>query len=771
MLNRLRSLQAQGKIEAAEASFNRILRNSPRHLHSWLGLGYCASLQGNRDSAMRAIEAALALGLTDEDSIIDCGNALIHLRELDSARALLARQPESVRVQLTLGALEERRGQHEAALAHYHAAHEIDPGADQPLLKMIDLYRRSGALDAAHAIADRLAALGGEQQAASWRLRAQLYNAAGDRPAAISALRTALERTSHRESYSLDLARELRQLRQFDEAHALLAAQRLSYGVLLALSELELLRRNHEMALHYAATARGLEPRKPDALARIVRIEIDRCDYAAAQAAADQIEACGEEHRVAALRCRLDIFKAVGDERNIVQILQELIRLQPADAGVRIELARQYRLTGDGEAAQRTLQDALALEADNISVLIEAAEQAAARDDPASALVHFRRVLALAPDSVWHYLRVARTLENLGEDEEAAQIYCTAEARFAKSIEILTHRIRIFRDRGLLRQALDEARQAHAAHPAHFGFWTELFELEMKLSPIERARQCLEWAVAQSRAEEIRLLAARARFAWRNRERNQSIPILEAALRLQPRNRHILGELFRLHIMTLDIDRAAACHAQIAILDAPGRLLRGKTTNASQSHDGQLLNDYLIDRRAIDDLAALKMIEPQDRVPRLLALIRRRPNHIPTAQMVLRTLDDGDLFNRSIAPASASAIPKRIGQFWDAPTPPSDLLELSRSWQEMNPDHHYTLFNEETARAYLSSHFPTAVVIAYRRCTDATTKADLFRLAFLTQEGGVWADMDDRCLSPLTDTDSTGDGRCLLAGTGRPYRQ
>ena len=60
MLDRLKSLRAQGKLGAAEATFSRIVAETPGHLHAWLGLGYCLSLSGDANAALRAFEKRLA---------------------------------------------------------------------------------------------------------------------------------------------------------------------------------------------------------------------------------------------------------------------------------------------------------------------------------------------------------------------------------------------------------------------------------------------------------------------------------------------------------------------------------------------------------------------------------------------------------------------------------------------------------------------------------------------------------------------------------------
>jgi mannosyltransferase OCH1-like enzyme len=360
-------------------------------------------------------------------------------------------------------------------------------------------------------------------------------------------------------------------------------------------------------------------------------------------------------------------------------------------------------------------------------------------------------------------------LHELGDTEEAYQIYRSAEARFSGSAEVRGERVRMLRETGELYQALAEARQACIAYPAHFSRWSDLFDLELKLSPIDAAQRCLEEAPVQSRAEAAHHLTARARLALRIQDNRQAITLLEQTLRLQANHRGAIGQLFLEHFKDFNIDEAADYHARMSLLDAPARRVRGTTTNASQSHEGQMLNDLLIDRQAVTELVALKTLDPVRRISALLPLVRKRPDHIPTATMVLVTLRKGNLFNRPTEAAVAGEgrrdIPKLIGQYWDAEKPPPDLLELSKSWRDRNPDHQYVLFDDRTAQAYLVSCFPPAVVNAYRHCTDATTKADLFRLAFLTREGGVWADMDDRCITALSEVIPASAEACFWQET------
>jgi tetratricopeptide (TPR) repeat protein len=756
MLDRLKSLQSQGKLEDAERSFARILAQAPNHLHAWIGLGYCASLSGEAETAVRAFERAVAIGPEDDEAALACSDALCHAGRLDAARRVLAARPQTLRQQMALGDLAQRLGQYTDAAAHFTAAQRCDPSSDQPVRRLFELHRRQGAVAEAHAMADRLAALNPRNAGTAWYMRGVIQAAAGDRAAAIAALRRGLDCDPHSDPILSELARLLRQSGRIAEARALLAAAPPRYGVLLALAELDVACRHHDAAIRHLTAAHRLEPSRPDPLLRIAAVEADRGHQTAAQAAAERIETCcGSAHRLTSLRSRLASFRTAGDEAAALGIAQEMAALQPGDAGIEAELARQYRLTAHPAAARRVLQDALAHDPANLAALTEAGEQASAADDRATALDFYSRVLALSPEPVSHHLRVARLLHDLDRGDEAEAVLRAAEARFGRAPQLSAERIRLLREGGALYPALDLARRAQAENPAHFALWFERFNVELQLSPVAAVQACLDVAAPQTGLEDAQVLCSRARLAQRMGDTDQAIAHFVASLELYPQHPSALNEVFGLYLRVLDIDSAAAVQSRHAALEAASRLMRGTTANASQSHQGQMLNEFLIDRAAVDDLRVIRSSAPREQVPRLLAVILRRPDHIPSAMALLVALRDGGAFDRPrVARAQETAgpvIPQRITQFWDAEEPPDDLRALGRSWCEHNPAHRYVMFNDRTARTYLQSHFAPAVGMAYRRCRDATTKADLLRLAVLFHWGGVWADMDDRCLASVSD--------------------
>ena len=116
------------------------------------------------------------------------------------------------------------------------------------------------------------------------------------------------------------------------------------------------------------------------------------------------------------------------------------------------------------------------------------------------------------------------------------------------------------------------------------------------------------------------------------------------------------------------------------------------------------------------------------------------------AAIVLR--QDGAFPSLPTAVDRESVIPKQIGQYWDH-DPPDDVIELMSGWKRLNPQYDWVYFDEATAREFLRLNFSQHCVRAFEAAREPAQKADLFRLAWLVQNGGVHVDADDACLAPL----------------------
>lgn len=90
-------------------------------------------------------------------------------------------------------------------------------------------------------------------------------------------------------------------------------------------------------------------------------------------------------------------------------------------------------------------------------------------------------------------------------------------------------------------------------------------------------------------------------------------------------------------------------------------------------------------------------------------------------------------------------IPKIIVQFWDAPDKlPLDVQECIETWSYLDDlGYERMMFNEHSARRFISETFTLQHVEAYDRCYHPAMKSDYFRLCFILSRGGCYIDVDD----------------------------
>lgn len=750
MFQRLQVFQAQGKLAFVEAKFRRMLASAPDHLHARLGLGGCAWLAGDDGRAKAIFSELAAHPPRDDGALLDCAEMLRATGHTTEARRLLqGHWQRNTRLALILAELEEQTGNLEAAWRCCRQALESDPSSETATRKSASLLQRLGDRDGALAVIEAWAAIRDRHAAPARHMRAQVYRANGETAAAIAALWESLALDPTAVAWRVELASALRNAGQRAEAEAVLAAAPPSHEALLALGELALAGRNHLRAQAYAEAARQLAPERPAALSLQLRIALDARDFTAAGAAADAIERLGPEHAVTATRKRVEIFRAMAQEDQARLLLEDLQARQPRDVQLAAELARHHRRTGNRAAAEAQLQAALAWNPDHPALLSEACDFATQLEDYETALDFAQTLAAQQPDKVAHRLRIGTLLRSLGRDDAAEAVWREAQKRFAQTVEIKAEHGRRSRRAGDLDLAFQEARSAFAAWPGNMQFWNDLFDLTVKLGSVGDVEALLLQAPVQSMGDEVTLLRARARLARRRACFAEARDLLRRALDLAPINQAVLGELLSLSIRASALAEAQDYHARLDALQRPGRLFAQKSAGRFQNFQGQMLNDMMLDRAAMAELDGLRALPIPERIEALLGSMRTRPDHIPTATLVTATLREGGYFQPVEETGSGAEIPKRISQYWDTPSVPEDVLQLSGSWADLNPTWTYRRFNNDTALAYLRSHFPAPVSIAFQRAGDATTKADILRLAVLVRDGGLWADMDDRCLRPL----------------------
>ena len=247
--------------------------------------------------------------------------------------------------------------------------------------------------------------------------------------------------------------------------------------------------------------------------------------------------------------------------------------------------------------------------------------------------------------------------------------------------------------------------------------------------------------------------------------------------RLDPSEGGWLLELARVSLLLLDVDGARAALEESLAATRSSRIALGRSLKPSQHPIGQIVDDFALERPLLLRLREIRSMPRRGQIERLKAVVRECPESTAAALMLLLALRENDLLgkmpggadaarsglrhalrrgplfrkkNRKAAPERSEAqIPKHVVQYHDAPQPPSDIEALMNTWRDETAGFAYTAYDAENAEEYLFARTSQDVVAAFRRASHATPRADIFRLAYLANEGGIYADPWTRRIAPL----------------------
>ena len=100
-------------------------------------------------------------------------------------------------------------------------------------------------------------------------------------------------------------------------------------------------------------------------------------------------------------------------------------------------------------------------------------------------------------------------------------------------------------------------------------------------------------------------------------------------------------------------------------------------------------------------------------------------------------------------PAHGPPIPQRLNFYWEGPESGAGARSVS-AWRALHPGLDVTLFNASSAADWLTRHHPALLPLFERQPLPAT-RADLFRIALLLTEGGIYADVDEYPRAAIDD--------------------
>lgn len=374
------------------------------------------------------------------------------------------------------------------------------------------------------------------------------------------------------------------------------------------------------------------------------------------------------------------------------------------------------------------------------------ADLAAAEGAVSEAIQWLEKAVQRSPKAEKLHRRLVELCLAAGLLERAETYINAARGVVADPVWILVLRCHILEARGETQDALELAKtlaQRFPRHPApslmQIKLLTDRGEFQQAKLLIDRTR------VGHETDAQDKFLQAQVRFYRVQYEFDVVKRLIDAA-----------PDQASTHVMTLRlmnaIDRGLINEAKrlARLLDDQDlvRSHRDAAKDALTSAFQVMLDELGSNGSAVERLASIVRQPVSKRASHLCEAMNEEPGYLGFPVMLLRTLRQSGTLGKH-RPKGLEGIPRTIMQFWDRPDIPEDVCALMQSWIEHNPTWDYECFDDVTAQQFIATHYDADLVHTYKTCSTPALKADLFRLAYLYQCGGVYADCDDKCQDAL----------------------
>jgi tetratricopeptide (TPR) repeat protein len=801
ILFKLGDLKRQnGDLAGAEEIFARLVAMQPDNTQAWLRLANAQHAAGSTERALITLERLLTSAPDNAAALLRKAEALrlmadlrIRLGDREAAevalRQAVALDPQDVRSALQLSRLLEADRPSEAE-AQLRRLLPIAVDHTEVMIQLARLCQRHG--DPAEAIALLRQALATNPSNVKANLRLAELLESDDPGTAEVHLHRVLAQQPDNSSALLHLSSIAQRRGALDEAMAhtrhLLQVDPANEKAALRLASL-LESVDLEKAEDQLRQILCRDPTSKGALLSLARVREKRQDQADAAHILHHLAAQHPADADIGLQHAL-ILAATGCTAEAVAVLQRLADSSAASAKILFKLGDLKRQNGDLAGAEEIFARLVAMQPDNTQAWLRLANAQHAAGSTERALITLERLLASAPDNAAALLRKAELLAALRRDQEAIAAFenlvrkpdaplaawigfarLTARTKSTKAA-IASLRRTVDRFGQNVSLSLELARQTlHSGHDAEA---QEIIDAALCHFPNDQSllrMACLlhvlagRFAAAEAQfplpadpspRDEVEALRFRAKLAsvrWQ----------LEDAVALHEKigaSAYSTAGDFRTEagLRAMQLDIAGARMALRQAVDREWTRLRAqqKSTNISQGLVGQLVNDIWTDSSAV---SAVCDADKQGSLGAWQAAICMHSHHTGAAMAFLIHLRRTGRFERLSTAPDLGGIPHHIHQFWDSPDLPSDVEELTESWRDLNPGWIYQRHTTISAQAFLQSLDDVRPARAFRQMRTAAGKADIFRLAVLFHQGGIYADADDRCVSPLV---SFMEGRRLV---------
>jgi tetratricopeptide (TPR) repeat protein len=422
--------------------------------------------------------------------------------------------------------------------------------------------------------------------------------------------------------------------------------------------------------------------------------------------------------------------------------------IRPGHTKTLIRLADTFRALGNNEAAETSLRQALATRPADTAIMLRLGSlyQTMRRNEPAREM--FELACRTNPRLPEPWLCLARLANQVSSFADALRILEEGRQAAGESVPMLLAEIGLLQGRGLVREAEKRLALAEAFDPHDRHVRRQRIDTDIAQGRFVRAAETVARLPGATPAERAQRHLMQGQIAEAQRNPTAARDAFQAALKEDDRLAAAHEGLARARLLLRQPGEARASLVAARQLQAGELIARGRSSTPLRGVLGELINEARI------ALAAEAGWEPaeMESVQALLRSHRAAPDLTSLTLAVLGSLRRGGRLDPRPEVAGAPLrVPRLIHQYWDMPALPAEVAELMRSWRLENPGWSYRRHDRASARQYLIEHGMPEAARAFAAARQPAQQADLFRLAILLLEGGVYADADDRCVAPLDE--------------------
>lgn len=434
------------------------------------------------------------------------------------------------------------------------------------------------------------------------------------------------------------------------------------------------------------------------------------------------------------------------------RLIERALSIDYSREGLKIDFAFAKMMLGDRVGADAIVSELLSKKNTPVDVLVRISHFFSRNGQNSEALACAYDAFESPGAGMAAYLALIAALDNAGSTDEAMRVVDSAVQIFGLHIDIAISASRLMRGVGNRNGSREVMTAAGLLESSLLPVLFELFRIEFASGELEAAERYLDRMRPLSVSDHAEMSFCRAQLCTMRWNHHEAIRFYREVIQFNRDHAEAHRQLAYCFLAVADIESARIHLDAFTKSELPIRQSKGLPLNKSQSHLGQLVDEYLIDRDVMRDIEKLNNRDPWSRVSGLMEMHRTIGESTATAISFLISLRKAARFDiKDRKGFELQSIPKRIAQFWHEQSLDPDIEDVTRSWSDMNSGWGYYLFDEGSARSYLLANCDDDVIQAYDLAREPAMKADLFRLAWLVTSGGCYADADDRCIAALDE--------------------